>query len=160
MAGDDATGKLLQAWNESTDALIDAIRTANDRNHRFATALIEEAQEAQRVGVELTKKWASAPFDFFGLYGSMVESTTKAQGRALDVTRQWFGEMADVQKETRDTMQRMYGAGRTAGEASIEAARGVLTRATEAVQSAATGNGRSAPATREIAKTEKPPASV
>ena len=161
MASTDATRKFFEAWNESSDAFIDAVRTANDRRHRFTTALIEEAQEGQRATVELAKKWASAPFDFFGLYGTLIETSTKAQGRTLDVSRQWFGELADMQKETRDYLQRMGTANRTASEAGVEAARGVLTRASDAIQSAsqsmaaaAGGNGRRTE-TREPARAAK-----
>lgn len=142
MAGNDAADKLFEAWNESADALVDAIRAANDRGHRVSAALIEQAQEGQRETVELAKKWIAAPFDLMGFYSALVESTTKAQGRALEVTRQWFGEMADAQKETRQLLQRMMTANRSAGEATVEAARGMLTRASEATQSGGDGNGR------------------
>jgi hypothetical protein len=152
MAGNDATRKVFEAWNESSDALVDAVRAANDRGHRIAAALIEEAQESQRTSVELAKKWAAAPFDFFGFYGALIETATKAQGRALDVSRQWFGELADIQKETREVVTRMTAANRTAGEAGVEVARGMLTRASDAIQTAsqsmaqaATGNGRRTP---------------
>ena len=153
MAANEATGKLFDAMNESSDAMIDAVRAANDRGHRFSTALIEQAQESQREAVELTRKWIDAPLDFLGLLSSMTETTTKAQGRALDATRQWFGEMADAQKESRDVIQRMVNANRAAGEATVELTRGIFTRANEAVQSATVGNGRkSAKATSAVAK--------
>lgn len=152
MAGNDAARKFFEAWNEGTDALIDAVRAANDRGHRVSTALIEEAQESQRATVELAKKWASAPFDFFAFYGSLVESATKTQGRMLDVSRQWFGELADIQKESRDYLQRVTAANRTAGEAGVELARNFFTRASDAIQNAsqsmaaaAAGNGRRTP---------------
>jgi len=134
MAGNEAEGKFFEAMNESSDALIDAVRAANDRTHRFSTALIEQAQESQRETVELAKKWMAAPFDVLGFYGALVESATKTQGRALEVTRQWFGELAEAQKETRDIVQRIITANRSAGAASVDLARGAVTRATEAVQ--------------------------
>ena len=144
MAGSDATTKIFEAANESSDALIDAFRAANDRGHRFSTALIEQAQEAQREAVEVGRKWAAAPFDLFGLFSILVESATKGQSRALDITRQWFGELSEAQKESRQLLQRVATANRSAGEASVEFARGVFSRATEAVQTAADGNGRRA----------------
>ena len=144
MANADAASKYYEALNETSDAVIDAIRAANDRGHRLTTALIEQAQESQREAVELTRKWAEAPFDVIGLLSSVTESTTKAQGRALDTTRQLFGELSDVQKETRDVIQKVINANRTAGEASVEMARGAFSRATNAVQSAAEGNGSKA----------------
>ena len=144
MAANEATAKLFDAMNESSDALVDAVRAANDRGHRFSTALIEQAQESQREAVELTRKWIDAPLDFLGLLTSITETTTKAQGRALDATRQWFGEMAEAQQESRDVIQRMVNANRAAGEATVELTRGIFSRANEAVQSATAGNGRKA----------------
>ena len=150
MAGNDATGKFFEALNESSDALIDAVRAANDRGHRVSTALIESAQEGQREAVELAKKWMGAPFDIAGLYSTLVESATRAQGRTLDVTRQWFGELADAQKETREILQRVVTANRAANEATADVARGVFSRASEAVQSSGIGDGRRASRTAEV----------
>jgi len=107
MAGNDATSKFFEALNDSSDALIDAVRAANDRGHRVSTALIQSAQEGQREAVELTRKWLTAPLDIAGFYSSLIESATRTQGRTLDITRQWFGEMADAQKETREILQRV-----------------------------------------------------
>ncbi len=148
MANADAASKYYEALNETSDAVIDAIRAANDRGHRFTTALIEQAQESQREAVELTRKWAESPFDLIGLLSSLTESTTKAQGRALDTTRQLFGELSDVQKETRDVVQKVINANRTAGEASVELARGAFSRATTAGQTPAEGNGSKATTTK------------
>lgn len=157
MAGNDAAGKLFEAANASSDAFIDAVRAANDRGHRVSTAVIEAAQEGQREAVELAKKWAAAPLDVFSIYSAIVETTTKAQSRAMDVTRQWFGEMADAQKESRQFVERMMSANRTASEASIELARGAFTRATEVVQSATEGNGRRMLREREPARSSEGP---
>ena len=156
MASSEASTKLFDALNEGYDALIDAVRAANDRGHRVSTALLEDAQRGQREAVDLAKKWAEAPFDLVGFYSSVVDVSSKAQGRSLEVARQWFGEMADAQQETREVLQRMIRANRSAGEAAVKVARGFFTRASEAVQSASqastapSGDGRR---TREPAKT-------
>lgn len=164
MAANEATAKLFDAMNENSDAMIDAVRAANDRGHRFSTALIEQAQESQREAVELTRKWIDAPLDFLGLLSLMTETTTKAQGRTLDATRQWSGEVAEAQKESRDVIQRMVNANRAAGEATVELTRGIFTRANEAVQSATAGNGRKAAKTpaavaaKSVTKSSEEPA--
>lgn len=150
MADNDVSSKFYDALNEGSDAIIDTIRAANDRNHRFATALIEEAQERQREGVDLAKKWIAAPFDFVGFYSSLIENSTKAQGRALNVTRQLLSEATDIQKETRQVLERVASANRTAGEATADMARGMVSRATQAVSAGGEGNGRKA--SRETAK--------
>jgi hypothetical protein len=157
MAGNDARTKLFEALNETSDAIIDAIRAANDRGHRVSTALIEQAQESQRETVELARKWLAAPFDIPGFYSSVVESATKAQGRVLDATRQWYGELADAQKETREVLQRMIKANRAANEATVDFARSIFSRAAEQIQSATTnGDGRKASRTAEIAGPTEP----
>ena len=159
MAGNDAKNRLFEAVNESYDALIDALRAANDRNHRVGTALIEAAQQNQRDAVEIAKKWVDAPLDLIGLYGSVIEATTKAQGRALEATREWFGEMSQAQKEARDVVQRVFTVNRTAGEAAADVARGMFSRANEAMQTAgrpARANGAEQ-STPESAPVSEPP---
>jgi len=164
MAGNDASTKFFDALNEGYDALIDAIRAANDRGHRVSIALIEDAQRGQREAVELTRKWIESPFDVVGLSGSVIDTATKAQSRSLDVARQWFGEMADAQQESRQVLQRMVSASRNAGEAAVSGARGVFTRASEVVQSSAqstatpAGDGRRG--AREPARTAESPRSA
>ncbi len=136
MAGNDAASKFAEAMNDSFDALIDTIRAANDRGHRFTTALIEDAQRGQREAIDLATKWMDAPFDFAALSRAIVDAATKAQGRTLDVTRQLFSEMADAQKETRELFQRVTTANRSATESAADVARGLFNRASEAVQTA------------------------
>ena len=156
MAGNDAATKFFEAVNDTSDAVIDAIRAANDRGHRVSAAMIEQAQENQREAVDLAKKFIAAPLDIPGFYGSIVENTTKAQGRALEATRQWFGEMAEAQKETREIFQRVVKANRLANDATIETARDLLSRANDTVRSTTATNGDARKATRlpEIASAD------
>lgn len=153
MAGNDAATKFFEAVNDTSDAVIDAVRAANDRGHRVSAAMIEQAQESQREAVDLAKKFIAAPLDIPGFYSTVVENTTKAQGRALEATRQWFGEMAEAQKETREIFQRMIKANRLANDATIETARELLSQANDTVRSATNGDGRKAPRLPEIAPT-------
>jgi hypothetical protein len=142
MATTEAAEKYYEALNETSDAVIDAIRAANDRGHRFTTALIEQAQESQREAVDFARKWAESPFDFIGLMSAITENTTKAQGRTLDATRQLFGELSEAQKESREVFQKVVNANRAAGEASVEMARGAFSQATTAVQNITDRNGK------------------
>lgn len=141
MADTDSSAKFFDALNESYDAFIDAVRAANDRTHRVSTAFIENAQQGQRDAIGLAKQWAQAPLDIAGFSSSVIDATTKAQGRSLDATRQWFGELSGAQEETREFLQRVMQANRHAGEAATEVARGWFSRAGEAVQSLSRANG-------------------
>ena len=144
MAANDAATKFFEAVNDTSDAVIDAIRAANDRGHRVSTAFIEQAQESQRETVELAKKFIAAPLDVPGFYSSLVENATKAQGRALEATRQWFGELAEAQKETREIFQRVISANRAANDVTLETARGLLNRANDTLHSTTNGDGNKA----------------
>ena len=79
-----AVDKYFEALTESYDALIDAIKLGNERGFRMSTNMLTEAQRGQREAVELGRKFADDPTDVGGFYRAMMESTTKAQGRALE----------------------------------------------------------------------------
>jgi uncharacterized protein (DUF1810 family) len=161
MASNGNSTRFIEAVNTSYDAVIDAVRAANDRGHRVSTAMIEDAQRSQRETIDLFKRWAEAPLDLLGFYGAVVETVTRAQSRTLEATREWFGEMADAQQESREVLQRIVNANRNVNEAAVEMARGMFTRAGEVVQSAgrasnsssgsSTGDGRRT-AIREAAR--------
>ncbi len=151
MANDDGATKFFDALNENYDALIDAIRTANDRGHRISASMIEGAQQSQRDAVELGKQWADAPLDMVNLSSSLLEATTKAQKRALEVTGQWFDELTEAQKEAQDVLQRMVAANRSAGEAVVDLSRGIFSRTSEAIR--ATGQSVAAAVTGSDGRT-------
>jgi hypothetical protein len=136
MAGNEATSTFFEALNESYDAFIDGVRRANDRGHRFSTALIEDAQRGQREAAELARQWLDAPMDLQGIASRAVDTASKAQGRTLDAARQFLSEMSEAQTEAREVLERIARANRSAGEAAVDVARGAFNRAGETVQSA------------------------
>ncbi len=147
MAENDERVRFFDSLNESYDATIDAVRAANNRTHRFTTTLIEDAQQNQRDAVDLAKKWADSPLDFLGFYSAAVDTATKAQGRALDATRELFKEASEARKESGEALQRVASVNRNAGDAAVTMARGAINRANQAVQSSgrrgANGSGKS-----------------
>ncbi len=134
MAGNEATEKFLNALNESYDALAMAVKAANDRSHRLTTALIEGAQQGQRESVHLARRWAERPLDLLGLYGSLIDAVTKAQGRTLEVSRLWLAELTEAQRESRDGWRRLQSASGSAAAATADRAKGFVRQADEATQ--------------------------
>ena len=122
-----AVDKYFEALTESYDAIIEAAKAGNERGFRASNNLLAEAQRGQRESVELGKKFASDPTDIAGFYRAIMESTTKAQGRALELTRQMFDELSESRTETRDVIEKVVKAQRAAGEAAVEAVRDVAT---------------------------------
>jgi hypothetical protein len=154
MVQNPAVEKYFEALTESYDAIIDAIKAGNERNYRLSTTLLTEAQRGQREAVELGKKFADDPTDVGGFYRAVMESTTKAQGRALELARQMFDELSESRTDTRDAIEKVVKANRSAGEAAVEAVRDVASNTADRVR---TGVGRvttrAANATAEAAET-------
>ncbi len=120
-----AVDRYFDALSESYDAIIEAAKAGNERGFRASNNLLAEAQRGQRESVELGKKFAEDPTDIGGFYRAVMESTTKAQGRALELTRQMFDELSESRTETRDVIEKVVKAQRAAGEAAVEAVRDV-----------------------------------
>jgi DNA anti-recombination protein RmuC len=129
-----AVDKYFEALSESYDAIIEAAKAGNERGFRASNNLLAEAQRGQRESVELGKKFAEDPTDLAGFYRSVMESTTKAQGRALELTRQMFDELSESRNETREVIEKIVKANRAAGEAAVEAVRDVATVTAERVR--------------------------
>jgi cellobiose-specific phosphotransferase system component IIA len=128
----EAEEKFFNALNDSYDALLEAIRAGTERGYRVSKEFMEQAQKAQREAVELGKKVAAAPTDLAGFYGVVVEATSKAQSRALELAREWLGELGDSGKEARDAIQQVMKANQAAARAAVEAARSGFARARRA----------------------------
>ena len=135
MPREENIDKFFGAVNESYDALLDALRSANDRGYRVSRKLIDEAERGQREALELARRVATSPRDVAGFYASSVRALTDTQGRALDLTRQLIDEVSEGQREGRDVIRRVIEANRDAGQAAIEATREAAGRAGTAVES-------------------------
>ena len=131
--------KYFDALTETYDAIIEAIKAGNERGFRLSNSLLAEAQRGQREAVDLGKKFAIDPTDIGGFYRAAMESTTRAQGRTLELARQIFDEFSDVRGETREAIEKVIKAQREAGEAAVEAVRDVAGNTAERVR---TGVGR------------------
>src|SRR4030042_1760020 len=88
-------------------------------------------QEAEEMA-EKQKGLGEAPTDVAGFYGAVVEATSKAQSRTLELAREWLGELGDSGKDARDAIQKVMKANQAAARAAVEAARSGLARAREA----------------------------
>ena len=128
----EAEEKFFDALNDSYDALLGAIEAGSERGYRVSKDFVEEARKAQREAVDLAKKLVEAPTDVAGFYGAVVEATSKAQSRTVELAREWLGELGESGKEARDAIQKVMKANQAAARAAADAARSGLARAREA----------------------------
>ena len=138
MAQNTAADKYFEALTESYDAIIEAIKAGNERGFRVSNNLLAEAQRGQREAVELGRTFASDPTDIGGFYRAMMESTTKAQGRALELARQMFDELSESRTESREVIEKVVKAQRAAGVAAVEATRDLVSTTAERVRTGVT----------------------
>ena len=134
MAKNTAADKYFEALTESYDAIIEAIKAGNERGFRVSNNLLAEAQRGQRESVELGRTFAADPTDIGGFYRAMMESSTKAQGRALELARQMFDELSESRTESREVIEKVVKAQRAAGEAAVEATRDLVSTTAERVR--------------------------
>ena len=134
MAKNTAADKYFEALTESYDAIIEAIKAGNERGYRISNSLLAEAQRGQRESVELGRKFAEDPTDIGGFYRAAMEATTKAQGRTLELARQMFDELSESRTESREVIEKVIKAQRSAGEAAVEAVRDVASVTAERVR--------------------------
>jgi len=127
-----AEEKFFDALNDSYDALLGAVEAGRERGYRVSKEFVAEARKAQRETVDLAKKLVEAPSDVAGFYGAVVEATSKAQSRTLELAREWLGELGESGKEARDAIQKVMKANQAAARAAADAARSGLSRAREA----------------------------
>lgn len=145
----ETVDKFFGAVNEAYDALLDAVKSANDRGYRVSRKLIDEVERGQREALDVTRQIASTPRDVAGFYATAVRTVTDAQGRTLELTRQFLDEIVDSGRESRDTVRKVVEANRKAGQAAIEATREAVTRTGSAVEAGVNGvRARATSATR------------
>src|ERR1700674_4899364 len=148
--------KFFDAVNEVYDTLLDAVKSANDRGYRVSRKLIDEGDREQREATALPRRFASSPRDVAGFYSGAVRSVTDAQGRALELTRQFLDEASDSGREARDTLRKVIEANRGAGQAAISATRDAVQRTAPRVEQAVNGvRARAASTARKATRETK-----
>jgi hypothetical protein len=128
--------KFFNAIDDAYDVILDTVKAGADRGHRVSKGLIEQTQKGQREALELAHTVATSPTDLGKASGAVVETLTKTQGRVLETSRQWLDEALDSQQEGREALRRWIDANREAGEAVVEASRGMFGRAQERAREA------------------------
>ena len=139
MTREETVDQFFDSVNESYDALLDAVKSANDRGYRISRKLIDEVEQSQKDSFDLGRRFATTPADVAGLSANVVRSLTDAQSRTLGLARQLLDEVSDSGREARDTARKVIESNRGAGQAAIEATRSTVKKAGPAVEQAVNG---------------------
>ena len=120
MSAGASIDRLFMAIIERQESALDAIRTGNERYHRFARSVLEASRQGTRDWTNVARGWAERPSDIFGLYESISEAAANGQARRLALWQEALEDLAESQRESRDVMRGGLGRVREAVEAVQE----------------------------------------
>jgi len=135
------TDRVLNSVLDRQANIFDAIRSGNDRSHRFARSVLEATRQGTRDWVEVNRRFLSNPTDLGGVYEAASDAVADSQARMLALTREWIEDAAEAQRESREVLRQSLGDVREAVERARANAPDILRRAPWARP----GNGKAKP---------------
>ena len=101
--------RLSQAILERQAGIFDVMRSVTDRNHRFTRSLIESARQGNRDLLEVGRRWAKRPTDVTGIYDAIADAVGNSQQRTIALSREWFEDVVETQRENRQLVRQGLG---------------------------------------------------
>ena len=108
--------RLSNAILERQASVFDLIRANTDRNHRFTRSLIESYRQGNREWLEVGRRWVKNPTDVTGIYEAVSDAIGNAQQRTIALSREWFEDTVESQRESRVILRQGLGDAREAVE--------------------------------------------
>ena len=101
--------RLSDAILERQASVFDLIRANTDRNHRFTRSLIESYRQGNREWLEVGRRWVKNPADVTGIYEAVSDAIGNAQQRTIALSREWFEDTVESQRESRVILRQGLG---------------------------------------------------
>jgi hypothetical protein len=101
--------RLSNAILERQASVFDLIRANTDRNHRFTRSLIESYRQGNREWLEVGRRWIKNPTDVTGIYEAVSDAIGNAQQRTIALSREWFEDTVESQRESRVILRQGLG---------------------------------------------------
>lgn len=109
--------KFFTALDESFKAILDAVKSGNERGYRFSKRLIHEVEEGQQELARLGRRFARQPKDLRGLYQESVDLARRTASHSALLAREWAIDAGAAGREARETAQKVIHANRAAAQA-------------------------------------------
>jgi len=103
------TDRLSDAILERQAGIFDVIRSATDRNHRFTRSLIESARHGNSEWLEVGRRRVTRPTDVTGIYDAIADAVGNTQQRTIALSREWFEDVVETQRENRQLLRQGIG---------------------------------------------------
>lgn len=104
-----AADRVSKAILERQASVFDLIRANTDRNHRFTRSLIESYRQGNREWLEVSRRWVKNPTDVTGIYEAVSDAIGNAQQRTIALSREWFEDTVESQRESRVILRQGLG---------------------------------------------------
>ena len=78
--------------------------------------LIESARQGNRDWLEVGRRWAKRPTDATGIYDAIADAVGNTQQRTIALSREWFEDVVETQRENRQLVRQSLGDAREAVE--------------------------------------------
>jgi hypothetical protein len=111
-----AADRVTSAILDRQATVFDVIRSTSDRNHRFTRSLIESYRQGNRDLLEVGRRWVKNPTDVTSIYEAVSDAIGNAQQRTIALSREWFEDAVESQREGRDLVRQGIGDAREAVE--------------------------------------------
>lgn len=131
-----AVDRVFGAMSEGSSAMLEAVKSANERTFRFSKALLEEADFGRKSTLELSKKFVENPTDLLGISNLAFDKLAEAQARGIALARKSVGEIAVAGGQTREAAVEVAKASREAASGVADVARDAYGRTSDAARAA------------------------
>src|SRR2546426_7549778 len=101
--------RFFDALIERQAGAFEALRSSNERYHRFNRSLLEGVRQGSRDWAEVGRRWVTNPTDVVALYESVADTLGNSQARMLALSREWLEDVVESQRETREVMRQGLG---------------------------------------------------
>lgn len=114
--------RYFEAINASYDALVETAESGTKHGSAVWARLLEDSRAAQREALTFSEQVFEKPADP-QTYSVVLQAAMKSQERALAFAKVLFEEASSTGAETRNGLERVFAANRTAAEAAAELTR-------------------------------------
>ncbi|MEX0684327.1 MAG: hypothetical protein WD904_12550 [Dehalococcoidia bacterium] len=130
---ESAADRIFDNIVERQTSVFDAVRSGNERVHRFNRSLIEGARQSTRDWAEVGRAWVNNPTDLVSMYETASEAIGNSQARSLALVREWAEDTVEAQRESREVLRQSLGDVREVVQRVQEGAPELLERARTAI---------------------------
>lgn len=131
-----AVDRVFGAIDEGSSAMLEAVKSANERTFRLSKAILAEVEFGRKATLDLTKKFVEGPADLLGISNLAFDKLGEAQARGIALARKSVNGIATATGQTRETATEVAKAGREVATGVADAARDVYGRTSGAARAA------------------------